>query len=745
VADALSPDGPGPREFQLRLDPLGIVERCSPAATRWVEAGAPLPPAIQAALPIAAARAAGRPLRARVELPGVTEPVLAWCTPAGDALWVTAELPDPQPQHQTPPPPPAPSVEAPRPRQLGLIFDAAPVLQATFDCEGRFVQANPRWADIVGWTPDELVGAQAADFVHPEDRQAAEAAGRAQISAQGSPVHAPVTVRFQRKPGGWAHLAWTFWHDPSHGLVFGVAVDRATQPDLPSAILERTTNAVVVTDTDGRITWVNPGFTLLSGYTLAEARGHRPYELLNGPDTDAETLGRIIERLAAGGSITTDVQAHHKSGHAYWTRLNVQPLRDPEGQLIGHMSIETDITETRRMLAELEAANRRAEELAASAQEASSAKSRFLASMSHELRTPMNQVLGAAQLLAQTGLDRGQQGLLKTLDDAAKGLLALLNDLLDFADQDDEQLMLHRSTVDPRAVARSTVDHLSAEAHHRDLHLTLDLAPSLPDRLELDELRFRQLLLNLMRSGLDNTDEGGVSLALRWDDSKGLRILVADTGGNPASGPWQLLRDTSEHRDRAPAPSHLDARELGLFVALRIVQSMGGSVGTETTPGIGTTVWVDLPVGTAAEDPSLGVEPVAVQAAAGPHVLLVEDNPINRKVAQQMLRSLGCTVDSAEDGEQALRALEQHRYAVVFMDCQMPVLDGWEATLQLRERERSQAQPRVPVVAVTASSRPAEVNRCYAVGMDEVMVKPVGLQHYAACLERWARERERRA
>lgn len=725
-------DGSGQRELLICLTADDTVERCSPAARRWVEAGAPLPEALQIALPLAAARAAGRPVRARIVLPGTKAPVLAWCTPAADALWISAELP-------------APSPTAARPDSLGRALQAAPVLLATFDSEGRFLQANAQWLDVVGWTPEELVGARAVDFLHPDDRQDLEASRRHQRAAQSSLLYAPETVRFQRKPGGWAHLSWTHWHDPHHGLSLGLAVDRASQPDLPAAILERTTNAVVVTDTDGRITWVNPGFTALSGYSLDEALGHRPYELLRGPETDLKTLGRIRERLAAGDSLSTDVQAHHKDGHAYWTRLNIQPLRDPEGRLVGHMSIEADITEIRQMLGELEATKAHAEQLAASAQRASSAKSRFLASMSHELRTPMNQVLGAAQLLAQTGLDPDQRGLLKTLDDAAKGLLALLNDLLDFADQDDDKLMLHRSTVDPRAVARSTVDHLRAGAHRRDLHLTLDLDPCLPECLELDELRFRQLLLNLMRSGLDNTDEGGVSLALRWDDAKGLRILVADTGSNPASGSWQLLRDTTPLRDRASAPSHLDTRELGLFVALRIVQSMGGSVGSETTPGFGTTVWVDLPVGAGtAEEPSLVLEP-GLSSGGVPHVLLVEDNPINRKVAQQMLRSLGCRVDSAEDGQQALSALEQHPYAVVFMDCQMPVLDGWEATRQLRERERTQGRARVPVVAVTASSRPAEVNRCYAVGMDEVMIKPVGLQHYAACLERWARRRERRA
>ena len=392
----------------------------------------------------------------------------------------------------------------------------------------------------------------------------------------------------------------------------------------------------------------------------------------------------------------------------------------------------------------LEAQTRELEVARQQAEQASQAKSQFLAVTSHEIRTPMNGILGAAELLIATPLTATQQRYVQITHHSATALLTLIDDVLDLSRIEAGRLTLNLVSVDLRAVVREAVDLVRMAARDKPVSLTDRVSSRLPRRVLADPLRLRQLLVNLLHNAVKFTDSGSVALEVRGVDggtvdAPRVRISVRDTGIGIEAGKLAWIFTAFSQVDSSSTRRH-GGSGLGLAIVKELSALMGGEVHVESEPGQGSHFWIDLRLDRSPDD-----DPVVEAADTAPDslpvsALVAEDDPVNQMLIVEMLRMLGCSVDVVADGGAARRAVAGGSYDIVFMDCHMPGTDGYEATRGIREDE-GRSGTRTVVVAVTADSLASDQARCIASGMDAFLTKPVSTAQLSATIERWTGRR----
>ncbi len=372
------------------------------------------------------------------------------------------------------------------------------------------------------------------------------------------------------------------------------------------------------------------------------------------------------------------------------------------------------------------------------------AKAQFLANMSHEIRTPMNGVVGALDLLSRYEISPEQRKLLDTATSSSDALLTLLNEVLDFSKIEAGKFELVNEPLLLRPVVSSVVDLLSPMAQRKGLALTLEFDPSLPARVKGDAGRIRQVLLNLIGNAVKFTDRGHVAVHV-WretggGDSRPVMVLeVEDTGIGIAPEAIPRLFTPFFQADQSDR-RRFGGTGLGLVISKRLMEAMGAELCVESAPGLGSTFRMKLPLEALADAPA--AVPAGPSAAEPPtplagKVLLVEDNPVNQMLAVVMLRSLGVEVTEADNGLVALQRMEESRFDLVLMDCQMPVMDGFEATREIRARELGALASRTPIIAVTANALSGDAEHCLHAGMDAHLAKPFTLKTLREAIAPW--------
>ena len=391
------------------------------------------------------------------------------------------------------------------------------------------------------------------------------------------------------------------------------------------------------------------------------------------------------------------------------------------------------------------------------AEEANHLKSEFLANMSHEMRTPMNGVLGMSELLRTTPLTREQQEYVEAIHGSASSLLVVINDILDISRIEAGKLDLNSEPADLRRIVSGVVALLKPKAADHGLRLEWHLEDGTPEQLVCDAGRVRQVLLNLVGNAVKFTEQGAVTLRVgRFQEDSGpeIRFTVQDTGiGIPEHLQSRLFRPFVQ-ADGSTTRKY-GGSGLGLSISSQLVVLMGGKIGMSSRVGEGSTFWFHLPYEAcgAVEAPcpdsteavpatieSLIAAPISPESAPGKicpsgpaAILVVDDNLVNLQVMKAYLKKLGCTCLTARNGREAVDVLAGREVSAVFMDCQMPVMDGFEATAEIRRHEGDDRRTRI--IAMTASALPEDREKCLAAGMDDYLSKPVTMAQVKVLLE----------
>jgi PAS domain S-box-containing protein len=523
------------------------------------------------------------------------------------------------------------------------------------------------------------------------------------------------------------------------------------------SILDGIPDGVLVASTDCRIRGCNPALCELLGRTEDELCETSLAEIFARGTLPVLSEG---EASVAGAVARAETEVRHRDGR-------VVPVLVSAGRV---RAAGADVPAGAWVLAVRDISDRkRAEQVLHEAKEAAEAasrtKSEFLANMSHEIRTPMNGMLGAAGLLLETELGDEQRQWVETVERCGDALLAIVNDILDFSKIEAGRLELETIDFDLVDTVAALSELFAEQVRSKDVALVITLEPDLPRVVRGDPGRLRQVLLNLVDNAIKFTAQGQVSVRAskheETDQALVVRFAVRDTGIGIAPSLAPHLFEPFTQADGSMTRKY-GGTGLGLAIARQLVEKMNGTIHAEHAEGQGATFWFtarfEKPASQsegaqdalAAPPPRrLGSRADSIADADEPgrapgralRVLVVEDNAVNQKVTVRMLSKRGYAATAVGNGREALDALAQGAYDAILMDCQMPEMDGYEATAEIRRREAG--GPRMPIIAMTAHAMQGDRDRCLAVGMDGYITKPVTLDALDAALAEFLRASQR--
>lgn len=498
---------------------------------------------------------------------------------------------------------------------------------------------------------------------------------------------------------------------------------------------------------------------LLANASVARHMGTTPEKLIGKTDYDffppdlAEAYAEDERRVMRSGEalINREEAGLDATGNAMTILTTKVPLRDEQGRVVGVLGIGRDITARVKVEAEIRAAHEAAEA-------ANRAKSAFLANMSHEIRTPMNGVLGMAELLLESRLDPEQRDCAETIRESGKSLLTIINDILDFSKVEAGKLELESIDMDVRGAVDECARLLAIQAHAKGLEIEVSCDPELPEVVRGDPNRLRQILLNLGGNAVKFTSKGSIGISMgvmqTFAQDVLVRFEVRDSGiGIPEDRLESLFKPFTQVD--ASTTRRFGGTGLGLSIVRRLVELMHGTCGVESEPGVGSRFWFTARFGRAVamqSDAEVSVDATAAKVEAAlsaqtavprRRLLMAEDNVVNQRVAARMLEKFGYLVDVVSDGREAVAAWSRGSYDAILMDCQMPEMDGYAATREIRRQENGAA--RVPIIALTAHAIKGADEECFAAGMDHYITKPIDRDELRECLERSFARTERSA
>ncbi len=485
----------------------------------------------------------------------------------------------------------------------------------------------------------------------------------------------------------------------------------------------------------GRYTYASQRVTDILGVTPEQAFGHEPFEWVFKEDREQviERSKQISDARVPFRDFVHRIQRSDES--IRWIRVSGVPRFGVNGELMGYRGITLDITQQQdyenALLFQKEAA-----------EAADRAKSSFLAMMSHEIRTPLNSVLGFTDILLDSPLTASQRDSLETIRSSGDALLHLLNDILDLSKIESDRLEIELQPTNLRKCLQDSVDLQRPSAHSKGLEIETQIDESLPEWITSDPIRLKQILLNLLSNAVKFTAAGRVKISVirRPVDIPGgsefMDIHIQDSGMGIREQQIERLFKPFSQADSSTT-RQFGGSGLGLVISRRLTQLMGGDLKLQSTSENGTTFVLCLPL-RAEEPPVIDETPTAAIwfPFPGPKILVVDDNPINRRLTQRILAQFGARVETADGGQECLEILSHSNFDVVLMDVQMPGIDGLETTRRLRDTEKKTGVQPTPIIALTAGAMRGDREQCLEAGMSEYLTKPIRREALAATLAR---------
>ena len=612
---------------------------------------------------------------------------------------------------------------------------------------------NKGWLKFTGRTHEEEQGNGWANGVHPDDLARCIAIYDQHFDQR---KEFSMDYRLRRHDGvfRWIRDNGTPRYDSEgefigylgHCLDINDRVEAEQSLRKLSQAVAQSPESIIITDRNSVIEYVNAACLESTGYSEAELIGQNP-RIFNSGQTAREVYTRLWETLSQGKPWAGQFCNQRKDGQILYEHVRIAPIRDASGEITHFVAVKEDITEKKRIAQELDAYREHLEEMVTSrtvelahakdaAEAANVAKSAFLANMSHEIRTPMNGVMMLTHLLMQTPLNPNQQDKMSKVVGCAEHLLAVINNILDISKIEAGKLSLEVSQFSLRDISGRALAMMQAKAAEKGLKLRVLIDPVLPALVNGDATRVSQALLNYLGNALKFTEQGEIILQLEQLAIEGkkvkVRFSVSDTGIGIDQEAMGRLFQNFEQADNSTTRK-FGGSGLGLSITRHLAKMMGGETGAESEPKIGSKFWFTatfecvqaMSAGNAksfATCSALPPDALLARDFKGTRVLVCEDNPINQEIIAELLKDVGFVVDVAENGAVGIGMAGQNTYRLILMDMQMPVVDGLEATRELR---RMPAYVNTPIVAMTANAFEADREACLLAGMDQFVTKPV--------------------
>jgi len=473
---------------------------------------------------------------------------------------------------------------------------------------------------------------------------------------------------------------------------------------------------IIEVDKEENILFANQSFCNISGYSNDELLKMKASAFLSSPE-DIKLLEDKLQKRDQGISDGYELAVKNKQGEPRWWFVSGAPNYNDNNELIGSIGIHLDITDQKKLEKELEHAK-------ISAEYAAKAKEVFLANMSHEIRTPLNVIMGMVRELGKENLTDKQRSYVTHSETSAEHLLTIINNILDMSKIEAGEFELDNKDFSVSAVVGDVRSILFSKAREKDLEFQTEISRDIEKSLIGDSGRLRQLLINLLGNSIKFTDKGYVNLTVEvlesTNEHQRLKFSVIDSGIGMSQDFMKRLFDKFSQED-GESNRRYEGTGLGMSISHELVQLMGGEIHVVSQKGEGTQISFELSLPIGSEDKLVKKNPKVTQnSLVGMRILLVEDNDMNRLIAIQSLKGLGCEITEAINGLDAIDKIQQQEFDLILMDIQMPLLDGVEATKQIR----SIYNPTIPIIALTANAFKHDIDLYLSVGMNDYLIKP---------------------